>query len=314
MAPQLLIALVQVCHYRGASNRANTKSLSIRAQLGRWSCVMATAWLGCVSTAFSTAVTSFQLGSTARPGVFFDPASLHAGPGPDLIRVKFDTDVLVTFYSLELRVVGTTACSLALANFSYDSGSHVALWRIDGIGPSTNERFQAVISNVTDAYGTRLAGGAYTNSYTILTCDVSGDGAISAIDVLTVINALNTGAPYDPQLDVNFDGSVSALDTLLIINQVNVSAPPLIAAGAYRAVLMVPPAGPRFDYFAADQSIALTLSGIPSQALVSIQQSDFLPATNWQTVATFFASSTMTNLLLPRDWTKPASFYRAKFQ
>jgi hypothetical protein len=275
---------------------------------------MAAAWLGFVSPALGTAVTGFQLGSTARPGVFFDPASLHPGPGPDLIRVKFDTDVHVTFYSLELRVVGTTAYSLARANFSYDSGSHVALWRVDGMGPSTNERFQAVVSNVTDAYGTPLTGGAYTNSYTILTGDVSGDGVISAPDVLMIINALNTGAPYGPQLDVNFDGSVSPLDSLLIINLVNAPAPPLIAEGAYQAVPMVPPAGPRFTYFAADKSIALTLSDMPPQVLVSIQQSDLLPATNWQTVETFFASSTETNLVLPRDRTKPASFYRAKFQ
>ena len=313
MAPELLRTPVRTSPYIDGSSRASVKSIFTRARSGPWFW-LAIAWLGCGATAFGTEVVSFQLGASARPGVFFDPASLHAGPGPDVIRVKFDTDVNVSFYSLELRVVSMNAYSVALADFSYDSGSHVALWRIDGLGPSTNERFQAVISNVTDAYGTPLTGGAYTNSYTILTGDVSGDGVISALDVLTIINALNNGDPYDPHLDVNFDGAVAPFDTLIVISEVNAFAPPLIAEGAYRAVPMVPPAGPRFTYFACDKEIALTLSDMPSQALVSIQQSDVLPATNWQTVHTFFASSTETNLLLPRDVTKPASFYRARFQ
>jgi hypothetical protein len=107
---------------------------------------------------------------------------------------------------------------------------------------------------------------------------------------------------------------VTPLDTLVIINRVNTFAPPLIAEGAYRAVPMVPPDLPRFTSFACGKEISLTLSRIPAQAFVSIEQSDLLPATNWQPVCTFFASSAVTNLLLPRDRSKPASFYRAKFE
>jgi hypothetical protein len=61
--------------------------------------------------------------------------------------------------------------------------------------------------------------------------DVNGDGAVSARDVLLIVNALNSadtgaGGPlaasgaFDP-LDVNRDGVVSAQDALLVINWLN---------------------------------------------------------------------------------------------
>lgn len=64
--------------------------------------------------------------------------------------------------------------------------------------------------------------------------DVNGDGEVSAIDVLLVINDLNangnhplpsggtgTGEPPTEMLDVNNDGQISPIDVLLIINEIN---------------------------------------------------------------------------------------------
>ncbi|MCC6511381.1 MAG: DVUA0089 family protein, partial [Pirellulaceae bacterium] len=58
--------------------------------------------------------------------------------------------------------------------------------------------------------------------------DVSGDGSISPIDALLIINYLNTTGPGPvpsgntaPFLDVSADGSVTALDALLVINTLN---------------------------------------------------------------------------------------------
>lgn len=61
--------------------------------------------------------------------------------------------------------------------------------------------------------------------------DVNGDGAVSAIDALNVINALNTGGTRSlaggegegPKLfvDVNADGVLSAMDALMVINYLN---------------------------------------------------------------------------------------------
>jgi len=58
--------------------------------------------------------------------------------------------------------------------------------------------------------------------------DVSGDGEVSAVDALIVINHLNEHGPGpvgagDPVygVDVNGDGMITALDALLIINEIN---------------------------------------------------------------------------------------------
>lgn len=68
----------------------------------------------------------------------------------------------------------------------------------------------------------------YQNSSNRL--DVSGDGFVSPIDVLQVINYLNSGAPNaltlpatgtPPYLDVNGDAFVTAIDVLLIVNYLN---------------------------------------------------------------------------------------------
>lgn len=61
--------------------------------------------------------------------------------------------------------------------------------------------------------------------------DVNGDGTVSPLDVLLIINELNEKGAYElsetgelaegPTLDVNGDGSVSPLDALMIINHLN---------------------------------------------------------------------------------------------
>ncbi len=58
--------------------------------------------------------------------------------------------------------------------------------------------------------------------------DVSGDGAVSPLDALLVINHLNINGPGPvpstnppPFLDVNADGFVTALDALFVINRLN---------------------------------------------------------------------------------------------
>ncbi len=51
--------------------------------------------------------------------------------------------------------------------------------------------------------------------------DVSGDGYLSGIDALQVVNALNEKAPYNKRFDVNRDRLISPLDVLLVVNAVN---------------------------------------------------------------------------------------------
>lgn len=55
--------------------------------------------------------------------------------------------------------------------------------------------------------------------------DVNGDGRVSPIDALNVLNYLNSGGnsndPLKQYLDVNHDGSITPADALLIINLLN---------------------------------------------------------------------------------------------
>ena len=69
------------------------------------------------------------------------------------------------------------------------------------------------------------------------TFDPSGDGALTAMDALLVINALNQQsagtAPTDAELaslDVNGDGRLTAVDALLVLNELNQAAAAAVAA------------------------------------------------------------------------------------
>jgi hypothetical protein len=60
--------------------------------------------------------------------------------------------------------------------------------------------------------------------------DVTGDGFVSPIDVLQIVNYINAGLPsrpplpptaVPPYLDVNGDGFINALDVLAVIDEIN---------------------------------------------------------------------------------------------
>ena len=62
--------------------------------------------------------------------------------------------------------------------------------------------------------------------------DVNGDGHITALDALRVINAISRGSRTElPQYDVNGDGNTTPLDALLIINHISRTKKNSIAAG-----------------------------------------------------------------------------------
>lgn len=63
-------------------------------------------------------------------------------------------------------------------------------------------------------------------SHAISSCDTNRDGVITPIDVLSVINYLNSLAKSSnpKKLDVNQDGNVTAMDVLTIINYLNAGA------------------------------------------------------------------------------------------
>lgn len=94
--------------------------------------------------------------------------------------------------------------------------------------PNGNTEFTITLSNAVAA--------PWQNPNNAL--DVNGDGFVSPIDALLVVNALNTlgGIPLPtpaivpPYIDVNGDGNLSAIDLLLVVAQLNAAPVQLQAA------------------------------------------------------------------------------------
>jgi hypothetical protein len=259
-------------------------------------------------------VSSFMLGASNG---FYPPAVLHGAYAFNQIQVVFDTDVMVDFYDLHLNAIAPAPYSLPFSGFSYDRATHTAVWRVDGQPSSQNERFLAVLSGVWDYGGVPLTGGGYTNEFSILTGDVSGDGQVSALDPLVIINHLNSGNPYNPALDVNLDGQVSALDTLIVINMINASSGsiPLIPPGAYSAVINDPPAGFRISTISCrDGRVALQFAGLPDGCMSRVRGKGTLSEANWYTVVDFHVTNGLDQVSFPMLPASESEFYRVSFQ
>lgn len=275
--------------------------------------------MGWASIASGTSVINFQLGATWQPGVYYAPSVFHGHYGPNVIRVKFDTDVNVDFYDLQLSSVNTNAFTytVPLSGFSYDDTTHSAYWQISGMPSDVNDRFEVRVTGVWDKDGNPLDGGVYTTNYTILTCDVSGDDAVGAVDALTLINAINASDTNNPNYDVNFDGIVSAMDVLLVINKINNigSGLSLIPSGTYQAVPMDPPPNLYFKSVSCTESdVTLRLAGIPIGSIVTVEKSSTLATNEWYEVTNFVGASAVTNVVLPIDLKAGKQFYRARFE
>jgi hypothetical protein len=110
--------------------------------------------------------------------------------------------------------------------------------------------------------------------------DVNGDGTVSPVDALLVINRLNaplagrsSSAVLDRQLDVNGDQVISPVDALLVINKLNrptTRAPQPAAAGSNASLPQATPkfqgalpiAGPSPSVRAIDQLWAAAVDGL----------------------------------------------------
>jgi len=118
--------------------------------------------------------------------------------------------------------------------FTYDSSNSTTLRALE-TGQSMQDSFQYQVRDDlgAGALGTVLvivngvSDPPYQNAAN--TRDVNADGMISPMDVLILINYLNTngpvtlpaGMPRPPYLDVNGDGAASAADVILVVNTLN---------------------------------------------------------------------------------------------
>lgn len=263
----------------------------------------------------ATDVTSLRLGSS---GTFHSPVVMHGTYAFTQIQITFDTDVFVDFYDLQLTAISPAPYSIPLSGFSYNPSTRTAVWQVDGQPAEQNERFRVVLSGVWDSGGIPLAGGGYTNYFSVLTGDVTGDDVVSPIDMLTLMNHLDAGSPYDPALDINLDGQVSSLDSLIVINMLNAmggGSISLIGTGPYHAVSTDPAADLRIGEVEVHPSVVtLMVSNLPTGSRLKVEGKGTLSETNWNEVLDCFVTNGMDQVSFPKPLSHPAGFYRASFR
>ncbi len=112
------------------------------------------------------------------------------------------------------------------------SGNTYARIRLARVASEISSSVGEANSGEVEDYAVTILANPYSNPNNRL--DVSGDGFVSPIDALQVLNFLNLNGmttlsvpvnrPVPPYLDTNGDGVVSSLDALLVINYLNLRA------------------------------------------------------------------------------------------
>ena len=126
---------------------------------------------------------------------------------------------------------GNTTLSFIVSNTSF-IGTTYARFRLSSSPSAIATPTGAAPDGEVEDYAITIVGNPYKNPTNGL--DVNGDGKVTPIDALNVINYLNSSAPSTltlphtaaaPYIDVNGDGSVTPLDALLIIDYLNTLPP-----------------------------------------------------------------------------------------
>jgi large repetitive protein len=162
-----------------------------------------------------------------------EPLSISA---PGLLLNDFDVDSQTVSAVPEtgLSQLGATFRIFADGSFTYDPTTSLTLRALND-GQTADDQFSY---RITDEQGAQ-ATGRVTVTVTGITdppyqnplfnADVTGDGALSPLDALTLINYINangvgplpSGRPTPPFLDPDGDNAITPLDVLLVINALN---------------------------------------------------------------------------------------------
>ena len=166
-----------------------------------------------------------------------------------------------------------------------------------------------------DTSSVPLAGGAYTNEFSILTYDVTGDDVVAPADSLALINHINSGDPYDPALDVNLDGAISPQDSLLIINYLNANGPvSLISPGVFSPVFRDPKPGLSFTAFTiADSILKFDLYGLPVGSRLRLMGSTSLSSIYGRPLYDAYVTNGMSHIEISKGSLSNV-FYKATFE
>lgn len=145
----------------------------------------------------------------------------------------------------------------------------------------------------------------------------TGGDQVTPTDVLTLINHINGGAPYDPSRDVNWDGEVGASDVLLVINFVNdlSVSHTLIPSGAFSAVVQSPPPTLTISaLYSYSTSVKLFFSGLPSGSRLIVEGKGRLTDESWITIIDALADEGFSRAYFSKLPDAPSEYYRASFR
>jgi hypothetical protein len=126
---------------------------------------------------------------------------------------------------------GTTTLSFVVSAAS-KNGTTYARFRLSSDPTSISTATGAAPDGEVEDYAVTIVGNPYKNQSNNL--DVNGDGKVTPIDALNVINYLNSALPKvltlphtaaAPYIDVNGDGNVTPIDALLVIDYLNTLPP-----------------------------------------------------------------------------------------
>jgi hypothetical protein len=152
--------------------------------------------------------------------------------GLDQFHVRFDRDVIVSQDDFELR--GVNVPIYPIAEFSYDSTSNTATWRL--ATPIAEDRLAIVLfDDIADASGNALdgewpldqdqypsgdgeAGGAFYHRFDVLPGDFNQDGQVTRADFankLPYTFVSSKDAAYSPLADTNGDRISNVVDWVL---------------------------------------------------------------------------------------------------
>jgi hypothetical protein len=173
--------------------------------------------------------------------------------GVNQVAIRFDTDVNGRIDQGDLAIRGINTASYTVTAFTYDPGTHTAVWTLSG--PITNDKVRLFLDDAglsgldgewvnagaAEAYpsGDGTAGGDFDFRINILRGDATQDGRVNALDLSFVRAKLNktatnpgTGSTaYSPLADINPDGQINALDLSAVRNRLNTNTPPGEPAG-----------------------------------------------------------------------------------
>ena len=74
------------------------------------------------------------------------------------------------------------------------------------------------VDDITDFIGSAPDMGAFEFIGASMSGDLNGDDIINVIDIITLVNMVVAGDPYDSEADLNSDGIINILDIITLVN------------------------------------------------------------------------------------------------